>query len=130
MCMWLVKNPQIYDVLVSSNMFGDIISDLSAQLVGGLGFAASGNIGDNFAVFEPTHGSAPKYAGMYKVNPTAMLMSVKLMLDWLGEKKDAKKLEQAIAEVIKDGKLRTYDLGGDNTSLEVAEEIAVKFEQI
>jgi len=130
MCMWLVKNPQTYDVLVSSNMFGDIISDLSAQLVGGLGFAASGNIGDNFAVFEPTHGSAPKYAGMYKVNPTAMLMSVKLMLDWLGEQNDAKKLEQAIAEVIKDGKVRTYDLGGDNTSLEVAEEIAVKFEQI
>jgi len=130
MCMWLVKNPQTYDVLVASNMFGDIISDLSAQLVGGLGFAASGNIGDNFAVFEPTHGSAPKYAGMYKVNPTAMLMSVKLMLDWLGEKNDAKKLEQAIAEVIKDGKIRTYDLGGDNTSLEVAEEIAVKFEQI
>jgi len=130
MCMWLVKNPQIYDVLVSSNMFGDIISDLSAQLVGGLGFAASGNIGDDFAVFEPTHGSAPKYAGMYKVNPTAMLMSVKLMLDWLGEKKDAKKLEQAIADVIKEGKLRTYDLGGDNTSLEVAEEIAKKFEQL
>ncbi len=130
MCMWLVKNPQIYEVLVSSNMFGDIISDLSAQLVGGLGFAASGNIGDDFAVFEPTHGSAPKYAGMYKVNPTAMLMSVKLMLDWLGEKKDAKKLEQAIANVIKDGKVRTYDLGGDNTSLEVAEEIAKKFEQL
>jgi isocitrate/isopropylmalate dehydrogenase len=130
MCMWLVKNPQIYDVLVSSNMFGDIISDLSAQLVGGLGFAASGNIGDDFAVFEPTHGSAPKYAGMYKVNPTAMIMSVKLMLDWLGEKKDAKKLEQAIADVIKDGKVRTYDLGGDNTSLEVAEEIAKKFEQL
>jgi isocitrate/isopropylmalate dehydrogenase len=130
MCMWLVKNPQIYDVLVSSNMFGDIISDLSAQLVGGLGFAASGNIGDDFAVFEPTHGSAPKYAGIYKVNPTAMLMSVKLMLDWLGEKKDAIKLEQAIADVIKDGKVRTYDLGGDNTSLEVAEEIAKKFEQL
>ena len=130
MCMWLVKNPQIYDVLVASNMFGDIISDLSAQLVGGLGFAASGNIGDDFAVFEPTHGSAPKYAGMYKVNPTAMLMSVKLMLDWLGEKKDAKKLEQAIADVIKDGKVRTYDLGGDNTSLEVAEEVAKKFEQL
>ena len=130
MCMWLVKNPQIYDVLVSSNMFGDIISDLSAQLVGGLGFAASGNIGDDFAVFEPTHGSAPKYAGMFKVNPTAMLMSVKLMLDWLGEKKDAKKLEHAIADVIKEGKVRTYDLGGDNTSLEVAEEIAKKFEQL
>lgn len=87
MCMWLVKNPQDYGVLVSSNMFGDIISDLCAQLVGGLGFACSGNIGDDYAVFEPTHGSAPKYAGQYKVNPMAMFLSVKLMLSWLGEMK-------------------------------------------
>ncbi|RLF41803.1 MAG: isocitrate/isopropylmalate dehydrogenase family protein [Thermoplasmata archaeon] len=130
MCMWLVKNPQDYDILVSSNMFGDIISDLSAQLVGGLGFAASGNIGDNYALFEPTHGSAPKYAGKYKVNPTAMLLSVKLMLDWLGEKDKAKKLEEAIAKVIEEGKIKTYDLGGSNTTLEVAEEIARKYEEI
>lgn len=129
MCMWLVKNPQNYDVLMSSNMFGDIISDLAAQLVGGLGFAASGNIGDNYALFEPTHGSAPKYAGQYKVNPTAMLLSVKLMLDWLGEKNHAKKLDQAIASAIKEGKVKTYDLGGSNTSLDVAEEVAKKFEQ-
>jgi len=126
--MWLVKNPQDYDVLVSSNMFGDIISDLSAQLVGGLGFAASGNIGDDFAVFEPTHGSAPKYAGQYKVNPIAMIQSVKLMLDWLGEKNNAKKLDQAISNVIREGKVKTYDIGGRNTSLEVAEEISKKFE--
>ncbi len=124
MTMWLVKNPQDYDVLVASNMFGDIISDLSAQLVGGLGFAASGNIGDDYALFEPTHGSAPKYAGQYKVNPTAMLMSVKLMLDWLGEKQDAERLLNAIAKVLKEGKVKTYDLGGNNTSLEVTEEIA------
>jgi len=130
MCMWLVKNPQNYDVLVASNMFGDIISDLCAQLVGGLGFAASGNLGDKLAVFEPTHGSAPKYAGQYKVNSIAMINSVKLMLDWLGEKEDANKLDQAIASVVKDGKVRTYDLGGSNTSLEVAEEIATKFKQI
>jgi len=130
MCMWLVKNPQNYDVLVASNMFGDIISDLCAQLVGGLGFAASGNIGDKLAVFEPTHGSAPKYAGQYKVNSIAMINSVKLMLDWLGEKEDAAKLDQAIASVVKEGKIRTYDLGGSNTSLEVAEEIANKFKQI
>jgi len=129
MCMWLVKNPQDYDVLVASNMFGDIISDLCAQLVGGLGFAASGNIGDNLALFEPTHGSAPKYAGQYKVNPTAMLMSVKLMLDWLGEKEQASKLEKAIATVIKEGKVKTYDLGGKNTSLEVAEEVAKKYKE-
>ncbi|EMR73758.1 isocitrate/isopropylmalate dehydrogenase [Thermoplasmatales archaeon SCGC AB-539-N05] len=130
MCMWLVKNPQKYDVLLSSNMFGDIISDLSAQLVGGLGFAASGNIGDNYALFEPTHGSAPKYAGMYKVNPMAMLLSVKLMLDWLGEKKHASDLDTAIAQVIKEGLVKTYDLGGNNTTLEVAEEVARKFNDL
>ena len=130
MCMWLVKNPQNYDVLVASNMFGDIISDLAAQIVGGLGFAASGNIGDNFAVFEPTHGSAPKYAGQYKVNPVAMIRSVKLMLDWLGFKKDAANLDTAIATVIKEGSVKTYDMGGSNTTLEVAEEIARKFEAL
>lgn len=129
MCMWLVKNPQDYDVLVSSNMFGDIISDLAAQIVGGLGFAASGNIGDNYGVFEPTHGSAPKYAGQYKVNPTAMLLSVKLMLDWLGETEKAAKLQKAIAEVIKEGKFKTYDVGGTNTSLEVAQEVARKYQE-
>lgn len=126
MCMWLIKNPQIYSVLVTSNMFGDIISDLCAQLVGGLGFASSGNIGDNYAVFEPTHGSAPKYAGQYKVNPIAMLLSVKLMFDWLGEADSALRLESAIARVLKEGKLRTYDMGGKSTSLEVAEEVARK----
>ena len=126
MCMWLIKNPQDYNVLVTSNMFGDIISDLCAQLVGGLGFAYSGNIGDNYAVFEPTHGSAPKYAGQYKVNPIAMLLSVKLMFDWLGEPESAAKLENAIARVIKEGKARTYDMGGKSTSMEVAEEVASK----
>ena len=130
MCMWLVKNPQNYDVLVSSNLFGDIISDLAAQLVGGLGFASSGNIGDSYAVFEPTHGSAPKYAGMYKVNPMAMLLTVTLMLDWLDEKKPAKKLENAIAQVIKENKIKTYDVGGSNTSLEVAQEVAKKFDEL
>ncbi|MBD3166108.1 isocitrate/isopropylmalate dehydrogenase family protein [bacterium] len=121
--MWLVKNPHNYEVLVAENMFGDIISDLSAQLVGGLGFAASGNIGDNYAVFEPTHGSAPKYYGQYKVNPTAMLLSAKMMLDWLGEMDMAKKLEDAIARVIEEGKVRTYDMGGSNTSLEMTDEV-------
>lgn len=124
MCMWLVKNPQNYSVLVTSNMFGDIISDLSAQLVGGLGFACSGNIGDNYAVFEPTHGSAPKYAGKYKVNPIAMLLSTKMMLDYLGETDMATALENAIADVIAQGKVRTYDMGGNNSTLEVAEAVA------
>jgi isocitrate/isopropylmalate dehydrogenase len=89
-----------------------------------LGFAASGNIGDDYAVFEPTHGSAPKYAGQYKVNPMAMLITCKLMLDWLGETDKGYALENAIAAVIKEGKLRTYDMGGSNTSLEVAQAVA------
>jgi isocitrate/isopropylmalate dehydrogenase len=126
MAMWMVKNPQDYGVLVSSNMFGDIVSDLAAQLVGGLGFAASGNIGDELAVFEPTHGSAPKYAGQYKVNPTAMLLATKLMLDWLGETETAKGLQQAIADVIAEGKVRTYDMGGDSGTLDMARAVADK----
>jgi isocitrate/isopropylmalate dehydrogenase len=126
MCMWLLKNPLDYGVLVTTNMFGDIISDLCAQLVGGLGFAASGNIGDKLAVFEPTHGSAPKYAGQYKVNPMAMFLSVKLMLDWLEESSKAHALEDAIAAVVREGKIRTYDMGGKNTTLEMAEAVAAK----
>ena len=126
MVMWMVKNPQDYGVMVSSNMFGDIISDLAAQLVGGLGFAASGNIGDDMAIFEPTHGSAPKYAGLYKVNPTAMLLAVKLMLNWLGETDTAQALERAIADVIEEGQTRTYDMGGDSSTLEMAQAIADK----
>ncbi len=122
--MWLVKNPQNYDILVAENMFGDILSDLAAQLVGGLGFASSGNIGDNYAVFEPTHGSAPKYAGQYRVNPMAMLLTSKMMLEWLGEIEKAEKLENGIAAVIREGRIKTYDMSGTNTSLEVAEEVA------
>lgn len=126
MMMWLVKNPHQYGVIVTSNMFGDIVSDLCAQLVGGLGFAASGNIGKNFAVFEPTHGSAPKYAGQNKVNPIATFLAAKLMLDWLGEKDKAARLERAIAQVIAEGKARTYDMGGKSTTLEMAEAVAGK----
>ncbi|MCP3902030.1 MAG: isocitrate/isopropylmalate dehydrogenase family protein [Planctomycetes bacterium] len=123
-CMWMIKNPQDYDVLVAENMFGDIISDLCAGLVGGLGFASAANIGDEYAVFEPTHGSAPKYDGMYKVNPMAMLLTVKLMFDWLGEDDLAKRLDDAVAHVIREKKVGTYDVGLSNTTLEVAEEIA------
>ncbi len=126
MAMWLVKNPQDYGVLVAENLFGDIISDLSAQLVGGLGFACSGNIGDDYAVFEPTHGSAPKYTGLNKVNPTAMLLATKMMLEWLGETEKAVTLEEAIAAVIKEGKARTYDLKGTSTTLDVANAVASK----
>jgi len=124
MTMWLIKNPLDYGVLVAGNMFGDIISDLCAQLVGGLGFAASGNIGDHYAVFEPTHGSAPKYAGQYKVNPTAMILCAKMMFDYLGESELASRLEAAIARVIAEGRVRTYDMGGDSSTLQMAEAIA------
>lgn len=123
-CMWMFKNPQDYSVLVAENMFGDIVSDLCAGLVGGLGFAPSANLGDKYAVFEPTHGSAPKYAGQYKVNPHAMLLTAKLMLDWLGEKDRATKLEGAIARVIKEGKVCTYDMGGKAGTMDVAKEVA------
>jgi 3-isopropylmalate dehydrogenase len=125
-CMWLLKNPKNYDVLVATNMFGDIISDLAAQMVGGLGFGCSSNIGQKLAVFEPSHGSAPKYAGLYKVNPIATILSAKMMLDWLGETGKASVLEQATAEVIKEGKIRTYDMGGSNSTLEMGEAIAAK----
>ncbi len=122
--MWLLKNPENYGVIVTGNLFGDIVSDLSAQLVGGLGFASSGNIGDDLAVFEPTHGSAPKYAGKYVSNPNAMLLTTKMMLDWLGEAEMAQTLEDAIAGVILEGKVRTYDMGGDSSTLDVANAVA------
>jgi len=124
MAMWLIKNPQDYDVLVAENMFGDIISDEAAQLVGGLGFACAGNIGDDYAVFEPTHGSAPKYAGQYKVNPTATLLATRMMLEYLGEEDKAAALENAVAAVIAEGRVRTYDMGGSNSTLEMAEAVA------
>jgi isocitrate/isopropylmalate dehydrogenase len=123
-CMWMFKNPQDYDVIVAENMFGDIVSDLCAGLVGGLGFAPSANIGDKYAVFEPTHGSAPKYAGQNKVNPIAMLLTARLMFDWLGEKTMSSRLESAIARVIKEGTVRTYDMGGKSSTQDVAREIA------
>jgi 3-isopropylmalate dehydrogenase len=126
MCMWLVKNPHDYDVLVAENLFGDIISDLGAQLVGGLGFASAGNIGDSYAVFEPTHGSAPKYAGQYKVNPIATLLAAKMMLEWLGENEKGRCLEGAVAAVLKEGKVRTYDMGGSATTLDVGRAVAGK----
>jgi len=122
--MWLLKNPMNYDVLVAPNLYGDIVSDLCAQMVGGLGFACSGNIGDRLAVFEPTHGSAPKYAGQHKVNPIATILAAKMMLDWLGEPDLASRVERATATVIRQGQIRTYDMGGTNTTLEMAEAIA------
>lgn len=121
--MWLLKNPLHYDVLVAPNLYGDIISDLCIQMVGGLGFGCSANIGEKFAVFEPAHGSAPKYAGLYKVNPIATILATKMMLDWLGEKDEASHLESAVARVITEGKARTYDMGGTAGTLEMADAI-------
>jgi 3-isopropylmalate dehydrogenase len=110
--MWLTKNPEEYGVVVASNLFGDVISDAFAGLIGGLGFAASGNIGDEVAVFEPTHGSAPKYAELNPpiVNPIAMFLSAVMMLEHVGESEKARRIRDAIAAVVKEGKVRTYDM--------------------
>ncbi len=124
MCMWLIKNPRNYDVIVTTNLFGDILSDLCAQLVGGMGFAYSGNIGERYAVFEPTHGSAPKYAGKNKVNPLATILAAKMMVEWLGDTERAGRIERAVAEVIAEGVVRTYDLGGKATTSEMADAVA------
>ena len=111
-CMWLTKNPEDYGVVVASNLFGDVISDAFAGLIGGLGFAASGNIGKEVAVFEPTHGSAPKYAELNPpiVNPIAMILSAAMMLDHVGETVKADMIRKAIAAVVAEGKVRTYDM--------------------
>ena len=110
LCMQLVRRPQEYDVIVAPNLYGDIISDLCAGLVGGLGLAPGANIGEGIALFEPTHGSAPKYTGQNKVNPMGMMLSGVLMLRHIGEDKAADRLEKAIAAVIKEGKSVTYDM--------------------
>ena len=110
MCMQLVQKPELYDVLVLPNLYGDIVSDLGAGLIGGLGVAPGGNIGDEAAVFEPTHGSAPKYTGQNKVNPMAMMLSGVMMLRHLGEVGAADRLEKAIAGVIREGQSVTYDM--------------------
>ena len=110
-CMWLIKNPQNFDIIVTTNLFGDILSDLCAQLIGGMGFAYSGNIGSAYAVFEPTHGSAPKYAGQYKVNPLASIMAAAMMVEWLGDRDTAAVIFSAVAAVVRSGEVRTYDMG-------------------
>jgi len=115
MCMQLVQKPELYDVLVMENLYGDILSDLCAGLVGGLGVAPGANIGDGIALFEPTHGSAPKYKGQNKVNPTALILSGMLMLRYLKEETAADKLEKAIADVILEGKDVTYDMKPNRT---------------
>ncbi|TET37990.1 MAG: isocitrate/isopropylmalate dehydrogenase family protein [Dehalococcoidia bacterium] len=113
LCMQLVRFPQRHDVLVLPNLYGDIVSELCAGLIGGLGLAPGANIGDDIAVFEPTHGSAPKYAGQNKVNPMAMMLSGVLMLRYLGEKEAADKVENSIAQVVVEGSSLTYDMKPD-----------------
>jgi len=135
LCMRLVRNPQQYDVIVLPNLYGDIASDLCAGLVGGLGVAPGANIGDNITVFEPTHGSAPKYAGQNKVNPMAMMLSSVMMLRYLNEIKAANNLEKAIAAVIAEGKSVTYDLKTDRnqpaaTTSEVTDAVIEKLKEV
>ncbi|MBE3572652.1 MAG: isocitrate/isopropylmalate dehydrogenase family protein [Moorella humiferrea] len=119
--MQLVQKPEQYDVLVLPNLYGDILSDLCAGLVGGLGVAPGANIGDNAAVFEPIHGSAPKYAGQNKVNPLATILSGVMMLEHLGEKEAAARIQKAIQAVLAEGKYLTYDLGGTAGTSEMAD---------
>jgi isocitrate dehydrogenase (NAD+) len=123
MCMQLVQKPDLYDVMVLPNLYGDIVSDLCAGLVGGLGVAPGANIGTEAAVFEPVHGSAPKYAGLNKANPTALILSGVLMLRHLGEQAAAEQVEAALREVIADGRRTTYDLGGEAGTSQFADAI-------
>jgi isocitrate dehydrogenase (NAD+) len=136
MTMQLVKNPQNFDVIVCPNLYGDILSDLCAGLVGGLGVAPGANIGQQVALFEPTHGSAPKYKGLNKVNPMAMMLSGVMMLKYNGEAEAAERLEKAIADVIAEGKYITYDLKPDSEresavgTSQVADAVIEKLEAI
>jgi 3-isopropylmalate dehydrogenase len=134
--MQLIKRPNEFDVIVTTNMFGDILSDEAAQLVGGLGMVPSGNIGDNFAIFEPVHGSAPKYAGKRVANPCSMILASSMMFNWLGEKfKDtkcieaSKKIERSVIETLRDGVL-TQDLGGNARTDEVGEAVSKKLREL
>ena len=128
---WVVRNPEGYDVAVATNMMGDIVTDLAAVLQGGMGMAASGNLGDRHAMFEPIHGSAPKHSGQGIANPIATILATQMMLEWLGNKHDDKKLraasqgiEKAVAQVVAEGKALTYDLGGAAKTAECGDAVA------
>ncbi|AEH50303.1 isocitrate dehydrogenase (NAD(+)) [Pseudothermotoga thermarum] len=129
MCMQLVKNPERYDVILCPNLYGDIISDLCAGLVGGLGLAPSANIGDSVAVFEAVHGSAPDIAGKGIANPTAMILSAVMMLKYIGEVEKAKRIEKAVLEVLQEGKNLTPDLGGTATTEQFCENVIEKLKE-
>ncbi|AEG19317.1 isocitrate/isopropylmalate family dehydrogenase [Methanobacterium paludis] len=128
--MYLVTRPQDFDVIVTSNLFGDILSDEGAGIVGGLGLLPSANIGDKNGVFEPVHGSAPDIAGKGIANPSAMILSTVLMLEYLGEPDEARKVEKALVETIDEGKIVTSDLGGSSSTMEMAEEVARKLSKL
>ncbi len=130
MCMQLVQKPETYDVLLLPNLYGDILSDLCAGLIGGLGIAPGANIGDGLALFEAVHGSAPRYKGQNKMNPTALLLSTVLMLDHIGETEAAQRLEKSIASVIFEGKEVTYDMGGKAGSIEMGNAIIRKYKEL
>ena len=128
--MWFVKQPEWYQVVVAPNMFGDIITDLGAMIQGGLGLAPGGNINpDGISMFEPIHGSAPKYKGMNRANPIATIWAGALMLDEIGEEKAANDIVKAIEEVIKEGDVKTKDLGGTATTSDMGDAIAAKLEE-
>ena len=122
----LIKRPESFDVIVTTNLFGDILSDEAAQVVGGLGVAAGANIGDHYGMFEPVHGSAPKYTGQNKVNPIATIEAVKMMLEYLGEKRAADRIGRATIRVLEEGKVLTYDLGGSSKTSDMGRAIAEK----
>ena len=124
--MQLIKKPEAFDVIVTTNLFGDILSDEAAQITGSLGLAAGANIGDTYGMFEPVHGSAPKYTGQNRVNPTATIMAASMMLSYLGEKDAAARIENAIMSVLREGKVRTADLGGSSTTSEMSSAIEKK----
>ncbi|HEY5529767.1 MAG TPA: isocitrate/isopropylmalate dehydrogenase family protein [Thermoleophilia bacterium] len=130
MCMQLVQKPELYDVLLCPNLYGDILSDLCAGLVGGLGVAPGANIGEGIAVFEPVHGSAPKYAGLDKADPTALILSAVLMLGHLGETEAAQVLFEAVRQVIGEGEQVTYDLGGRAGTAEMGRAVAERVERL
>jgi 3-isopropylmalate dehydrogenase len=129
--MWFIKNPEWYQVVVTPNMFGDIITDLGAMIQGGLGLAPGGNINpEGVSMFEPIHGSAPKHAGKNVANPLATILAGQMMLEHLGEQEAADKVERAVIEVLKEGKVRTYDLGGKSSTSDVGNAVAAKVKKI
>jgi len=129
--MWFIKNPEWYQVVVTPNMFGDIITDLGAMIQGGLGLAPGGNINpEGVSMFEPIHGSAPKHAGKNVANPFATILAGQMMLEHLGEEEAADKVERAVINVLKEGKIRTYDLGGKSSTSEVGDAVVAKVKEI